>query len=79
MVDAAGFNNGQRKRVFGLGGGEAQRALDRRLIDRRVDGLELCGLDDAAEHRAKLGGVRQAEIHARELMFEFGWKPEAAT
>jgi hypothetical protein len=79
VVDAAGFNNGQCERVFGLGGGETKRALDRRLIDRGVDGLELGGLDDVAKHNAKLVGVRQAEIHARELMFEFGWKPEAAT
>ena len=39
-------------------------------------GLELGGFQDAIEHRAKLGGVGQTEIHVGDFMFEFGWEFE---
>ena len=78
MVDAIGFDHGQRERVFGFGGGETERALQRRFPDRFLRGLELGGLEDAIEHGAQLGTVRQAELDVGDFMFEFGREFEPA-
>ena len=78
VVDALGFHDGQGERVFRLGGGEAERALQRGLPDDFVDVLDLGGLEDAIEHDAEACVVRQAEIDVGDFVFEFGWEFEAA-
>ncbi len=78
MVDALGFDNGQSERVFRLGGGEAESALQRGFPDGGIRGFELGGFEDAVQHDAELAVVWQAEIDVGDFMFEFGGQLETA-